>query len=105
MHRDFSFPSAFSKCLLFLRKVVTLVRQCPVDNRDVVLKGVTMIAKLLSKRNHAVTLVEMLIAVGIIAILATIVIGIATRIQNQAKEQLAKSTIAILSANPTFKNI
>ena len=45
-----------------------------------------------------VTLVEMLVVVAIIAILATMVIGIAARIDNQAKERLAKSTIAIINA-------
>ncbi len=45
-----------------------------------------------------VTLVEILVVVAIIAILATMVIGIAARIDNQAKERLAKSTIAIINA-------
>jgi len=40
----------------------------------------------------------MLVVVAIIAILATMVIGIAARIDNQAKERLAKSTIAIINA-------
>lgn len=44
------------------------------------------------------TLVEMLIVVAIIVILTTMVIGIAGRIDNQSKEQLTKSTIAILTA-------
>ena len=44
------------------------------------------------------TLVEMLIVVAIIVILTTMVIGIAGRIDNQSKEQLAKGTIAILTA-------
>ena len=45
-----------------------------------------------------VTLVEMLIVVAIIVILTTIVIGIAARIDDQSKEQLAESTSAILTA-------
>jgi prepilin-type N-terminal cleavage/methylation domain-containing protein len=44
------------------------------------------------------TLVEMLIVVAIIAILATMVVGIASRIDTRSKENLAKSTIAILTA-------
>ncbi len=44
------------------------------------------------------TLVEMLIVVGIISILVTMVIGVAVRIDNKAKEQLAESSIAILTA-------
>jgi type II secretory pathway pseudopilin PulG len=43
------------------------------------------------------TLVEMLIVVGIIALLTTMVIGIAARIDNKAKQQLTESTIAILT--------
>ena len=44
------------------------------------------------------TLVEILIVVAIIAILATMVVGIATHISNQSKEQLTKSTFALLNA-------
>jgi len=44
------------------------------------------------------TLIEMLIVVAIIVILTTLVIGIAARINNQSKEQLAESTIAIVTA-------
>jgi prepilin-type N-terminal cleavage/methylation domain-containing protein len=44
------------------------------------------------------TLVEMLIVVAIIVILTTMVIGIAGRVNDQSKEQLTKSTIAILTA-------
>ena len=40
----------------------------------------------------------MLIVVAIIAILATMVVGIASRIDTRSKENLAKSTIAILTA-------
>jgi len=46
----------------------------------------------------AVTLIEMLIVVVIIAILTTMVIGIAGRIDNQAKKQLVENTIAIINA-------
>ncbi len=49
------------------------------------------------KDKTGVTLVEMLIVVAIIALLASMVIGIAARIDNQGKEQLAKGTIAILT--------
>ncbi len=45
---------------------------------------------------HGLSLVEMLIVVGIIALLATMVIGIAGRIDNQAKEKGAESTFALL---------
>ena len=44
------------------------------------------------------TLIEMLIVVAIIVILTTLVIGIAGRINDQSKEQLAESTIAIVTA-------
>jgi prepilin-type N-terminal cleavage/methylation domain-containing protein len=44
------------------------------------------------------TLVEMLIVVAIIALLATMVVGLASRISNKTKEQFAESTIAIISA-------
>ncbi len=50
------------------------------------------------KHKYGVTLVEMLIVVAIIALLATMVIGIAGRIDNQSKERLTESTIAILTA-------
>ena len=45
-----------------------------------------------------VTLVEILVVVAIIAILVSMVIGIAARIDTQGKEQLTKDTIAILTA-------
>lgn len=44
-----------------------------------------------------VTLVEILTVVAIIAILASIVVGIVSRIDNKAKEQLAENTIAIIA--------
>jgi prepilin-type N-terminal cleavage/methylation domain-containing protein len=50
------------------------------------------------KRKTGVTLVEILIVVAIIAILVTMVIGIATRVDTQGKEQLTKNTIALLDA-------
>jgi prepilin-type N-terminal cleavage/methylation domain-containing protein len=45
-----------------------------------------------------VTLVEILVVVAIIAILVTMVIGIAARIDTQGKEQLTENTIALLTA-------
>ena len=45
---------------------------------------------------HGLSLVEMLIVVGIIALLATMVIGIASRIDTQAKEKGVESTFALL---------
>jgi prepilin-type N-terminal cleavage/methylation domain-containing protein len=44
------------------------------------------------------TLVEMLVVVAIIAILITMVIGVAARIDTQGKEQLTKNTFALLDA-------
>ncbi|MFZ0033670.1 MAG: type II secretion system protein [Sedimentisphaerales bacterium] len=48
------------------------------------------------KQKTGVTLVEILIVVAVIAILVSMVIGIAARIDNQGKEQLTKNTLAIL---------
>jgi prepilin-type N-terminal cleavage/methylation domain-containing protein len=45
-----------------------------------------------------VTLVEILVVVAIIAILVTMVIGIAARIDTQGKERLTENTIALLTA-------
>lgn len=45
-----------------------------------------------------ITLLEMVIVVAIIALLATMVIGIATNIDNQSRKQLTKSTLAILNS-------
>ena len=45
---------------------------------------------------HGLSLVEMMIVVGVIALLATMVIGIAGRIDNQAKEKGVESTFALL---------
>ncbi len=50
------------------------------------------------KTMNCFTLVEILIVVAIIAILATMVVGIATHISNQSKEQLTKNTFALLNA-------
>jgi prepilin-type N-terminal cleavage/methylation domain-containing protein len=50
------------------------------------------------KHKTGVTLVEILIVAAIIAILITMVIGIAARIDNQGREQLTKNTIALLDA-------
>jgi prepilin-type N-terminal cleavage/methylation domain-containing protein len=44
------------------------------------------------------TLVEMLIVVAIVVLLTTMVIGLAGRIDDQSKEQLAKNTIGIITA-------
>ncbi len=48
------------------------------------------------KYKHGLSLVEMLIVVGIIALLATMVIGIAGRIDNQAKEKGVESVFVLL---------
>jgi len=47
---------------------------------------------------HGVTLVEILVVVAIIALLASIVIGIAARIDNQSKESGLESTFALLES-------
>jgi len=47
---------------------------------------------------YGLSLVEMLIVIGVIALLATMVVGIASRVDNQAKERLVKSTVTILGA-------
>ena len=44
------------------------------------------------------TLIEMLIVVAVIAILATMVVGLATRIDNQSKERALKSTFTLLDS-------
>lgn len=48
------------------------------------------------KYMYGLTLVEMLIVIGVIAVLASMVIGIATRIDNQSKERCLKTTFALL---------
>ena len=50
------------------------------------------------KHKIGATLVEILIVVAVIAILVTMVVGIATRINNQNKEKLTKNTFALLNA-------
>lgn len=50
------------------------------------------------RHKTGVTLVEILVVVAVIAILTTMVVGIATRINNQSKEQLTKNTFALLNA-------
>jgi prepilin-type N-terminal cleavage/methylation domain-containing protein len=50
------------------------------------------------KHKYGVTLVEMLIVVAIIALLTTMVIGIAARIDNQSKERALKNTFALLES-------
>ena len=50
------------------------------------------------RHKTGVMLVEILVVVAVLAILATMVVGIATRINNQSKEQLTKNTFALLNA-------
>ena len=45
---------------------------------------------------QGLSLIEMLIVLGLIAILATMVISVASRIDNQSKEKGVKSTFALL---------
>jgi prepilin-type N-terminal cleavage/methylation domain-containing protein len=49
-------------------------------------------------QEHGLSLVEMLVVVGIIAILVTMVISVASRIDNQAKEKGTKSIFALLDS-------
>lgn len=49
-----------------------------------------------NKYKHGITLVEILVVVSIIALLASMVIGIAARIDNQSKERGVKSSFALL---------
>jgi prepilin-type N-terminal cleavage/methylation domain-containing protein len=48
------------------------------------------------KYMHGLSLVEMLIVLAVIALLATMVIGLAGRIDNQSKEKLIESTFVLL---------
>jgi len=48
------------------------------------------------KYKHGLSLVEMLIVVGVIALLTTMVISVASRVDNQSKEHLLKGTFALL---------
>jgi len=50
------------------------------------------------KHKRGFTLVEMLVVVAIIALLATMVIGIASQLDSQGEQKLAKSTMALLTA-------
>jgi len=50
-----------------------------------------------NRYKNGVTLVEILTVVAIVGILASLVVGIATRLDNKAKEQLAGNTIAIIT--------
>lgn len=49
-------------------------------------------------KQSSFTLIEMIVVVAVIAILTTMVVGIATRISNQSKKQLTKNTFALLNA-------
>jgi len=48
------------------------------------------------RKNRGFSTVEMLVAVSIVIILATIVLGVGRRLKTQAEEKLARSTIGIL---------
>jgi len=48
------------------------------------------------KYKHGLSLVEMLIVIGVIAMLATMVIGVASRIDTQAKERGVESLFTLL---------
>ena len=48
------------------------------------------------RHKYGLTLVEMLIVIGVVAVLTSIVIGIATRIDNQSKERCLKTTLTLL---------
>ncbi len=50
------------------------------------------------KAKIGVTLVEMLIVLAVITVLVSMVVGIAARIDNQGKERLTKSTLALVGA-------
>ena len=49
------------------------------------------------KRNFGFTLVETAIVIGIIILLASMMVGIATRIESQGKERLTDATLGILN--------
>jgi len=51
-----------------------------------------------NKYNYGITLVEILVVVSVIAILATMVIGIAGRINDQSKERGLESTFTLLES-------
>jgi len=48
------------------------------------------------KNNYGLSLVEMLIVIGVIALLATMVLNLASRVDNQAKERTLESTFVLL---------
>jgi type II secretion system protein G len=48
------------------------------------------------KYKHGLSLVETLIVIAVIALLTTMVISVASRIDNQSKEQSVESTFAVL---------
>ncbi len=50
------------------------------------------------KFQSGLTLVEMLIVVGIVAVLASIALRLATRVEGQGRERLTRATISILNA-------
>ena len=50
------------------------------------------------KYKHGITLVEILVVVSVIAILATMLIGIAARINDQSKERGLESTFVLLES-------
>ena len=51
-----------------------------------------------SKNKSGFTLAEMVVVVAIIAILVSTVVSVVARIDSQAKEQLTRSTIVIISS-------
>jgi len=50
-------------------------------------------------RNRGVTLVEMLVVLGIIAVLASLVVTLTLRVDNQSKEKALDSAFALLSTS------
>jgi prepilin-type N-terminal cleavage/methylation domain-containing protein len=48
------------------------------------------------KYKYGLSLVEMLVVIGVVAVLASMVIGIAIRIDDQSKERCLKTTLALL---------
>jgi len=49
------------------------------------------------RRKSGLTLIEMLVVVGIIAVLVSITMGIASRIEDRGKVELTRSTVALVS--------
>jgi type II secretory pathway pseudopilin PulG len=58
-------------------------------------RGVVLIMRS-CRKNKGFSTVEVLVAVSIVIILATIVLGVGKRLKTQAEEKLARSTIGIL---------